>query len=260
MHGIRLCPSSPPRCLTTALAGGRHATHCLFSSLSSFLWLDWWFFPASKYLWCQLVGNILRRTLYGFFQQLSCLQNHSHHFGALHGVVWALCGLLLLQHPADGATGSSCLLGRLDLAHGLQVPGRKGKTAHKVFQNIELVSQITVTCVSLSKCPILLQIIQKCFTQAILRKFFDKNGFCFANFIFFQLEKDERSEDESVDEEDEVEKAGSQHLDDGEGEHCWEKSSRDSLNSTLSKLTSSCVLNNLTNHRASAAIRIRKAQ
>lgn len=86
-----------------------------------------------------------------------------------------------------------------------------------------------------------------------------KNKFCIANFVFFQLEKDERSDDESEDEEEEEDKSGREHLDDGGGEHCWEKR-RDSLNSTLSKLTSSCVLNNLTNHRASAAHRMRKAQ
>lgn len=79
------------------------------------------------------------------------------------------------------------------------------------------------------------------------------------NFILFQLEKDERSDDESEAEEEEDDKAGNEHSDHGGREHCWEKS-RDSLNSTLSKLTSSCVLNNLTNHRASAANRMRQAQ
>lgn len=79
------------------------------------------------------------------------------------------------------------------------------------------------------------------------------------NFILFQLEKDERSDDESEAEEGEDDDAGNERLDHGAEEHCWEKS-RDSLNCTLSKLTSSCVLNNLTNHRASAAHRMRKAQ
>lgn len=78
-------------------------------------------------------------------------------------------------------------------------------------------------------------------------------------FLGGKLEKDERSDDESEAEEEEDDKAGNEHSDHGGREHCWEKS-RDSLNSTLSKLTSSCVLNNLTNHRASAANRMRQAQ
>lgn len=66
-----------------------------------------------------------------------------------------------------------------------------------------------------------------------------------------QLEKDERSDEESeVDEEE-----------DGvdQDDCCWEKS-RDTLNSKLSMLTSSCVLSNLTNHRSSVVHRIRKGQ
>lgn len=78
------------------------------------------------------------------------------------------------------------------------------------------------------------------------------------NCISLQLEKDERSDDESEVEEEEDDK-GDQNVDQGGGEYYWEKS-RDPLNSTLSMLTSSCVLNNLTNHRASAADRMRKAQ
>lgn len=127
---MHLCSSSLPRCLTTAVAGGRHETHCLFSSLSSSLWLDWWYSPASKSSVIWGINLWVTRTMYRSFQQLNCLQNHSHHFGALHGVIWTFCGLLLLQRPADGATGPSCLLGRFDLAHGLQVPRRKGKTVH----------------------------------------------------------------------------------------------------------------------------------
>lgn len=72
-----------------------------------------------------------------------------------------------------------------------------------------------------------------------------------------QLEKDERSDEESeVEEEDE--NRGEKNVDQG-GDYSWEKS-RDTLNSRLSMLTSSCVLNNLTNHRASVADKMRKAQ
>lgn len=73
-----------------------------------------------------------------------------------------------------------------------------------------------------------------------------------------QLEKDERSDEESEVEEEEDDKGGEENMDQG-GDYCWEKS-RDTLNSKLSMLTSSCVLNNLTNHRASVADRMRKAQ
>lgn len=52
-------------------------------------------------------------------------QNHPHHPGALHGDVPTLCWLLLLQRHADGAAGSSRLLGWLDLTHGLQVTERQ---------------------------------------------------------------------------------------------------------------------------------------
>lgn len=72
-----------------------------------------------------------------------------------------------------------------------------------------------------------------------------------------QLEKDERSDEESeVEEEDD--KRGEKNVDQG-GDYSWEKS-RDTLNSRLSMLTSSCVLNNLTNHRASVSDKMRKAQ
>ncbi len=73
-----------------------------------------------------------------------------------------------------------------------------------------------------------------------------------------QLEKDERSDEESEVEEEEEDKGGEENTDQG-GDYCWEKS-KDTFNSKLSMLTNSCVLNNLANHRASAADRMRKAQ
>lgn len=69
-----------------------------------------------------------------------------------------------------------------------------------------------------------------------------------------QLEKDERSDEESEIEEEEGDMGGEEHAD-----CCWERS-KDTLNSKLSVLTNTCVLNNFTNHRASAADRMRKAQ
>ncbi|KAK7945801.1 hypothetical protein WMY93_001529 [Mugilogobius chulae] len=69
------------------------------------------------------------------------------------------------------------------------------------------------------------------------------------------LLEDERSDDESEFEEDDKEE---EHLEQG-ATCCWDRG-KDSLNSKLSVLTNSCVLNNLTNHRASAADRMRKAQ
>lgn len=73
-------------------------------------------------------------------------------------------------------------------------------------------------------------------------------------FLKGKLEKDERSDEES--EVEEEEDKGDVDL---EGECYWEKST-DTLNSKLSMLTNSCVLNNLTNHRSSVADRMRKAQ
>lgn len=72
-----------------------------------------------------------------------------------------------------------------------------------------------------------------------------------------QLEKDERSDEESEVEEEEDDKGGEGNVD--QGDYCWERS-KDTLNSKLSMLTNSCVLNNLTNHRASVSNRMRKAQ
>nr|XP_046265336.1 ceramide synthase 2-like isoform X2 [Scatophagus argus]XP_046265337.1 ceramide synthase 2-like isoform X2 [Scatophagus argus] len=77
-------------------------------------------------------------------------------------------------------------------------------------------------------------------------------------FLKGKLEKDERSDDESEAEEEEDDKGGEENVDRG-GDYCWEKS-KDTMNSKLSMLTNSCVLNNLTNHRASVADRMRKAQ
>uniref|UniRef100_A0A673C2D2 Ceramide synthase 2-like n=1 Tax=Sphaeramia orbicularis TaxID=375764 RepID=A0A673C2D2_9TELE len=76
-------------------------------------------------------------------------------------------------------------------------------------------------------------------------------------FLKGKLEKDERSDEESELEEEGDDKEGEENMD--QDDFCWERS-KDSLNSKLSMLTNSCVLNNLTNHRASVADRMRKAQ
>ncbi|KAM9844423.1 ceramide synthase 2-like [Aulostomus maculatus] len=72
-------------------------------------------------------------------------------------------------------------------------------------------------------------------------------------FLKGKLDKDERSDEESEVEEDKGEESADQE------DYCWERS-KDALNSKLSMLTNSCVLNNLTNHRASVTDRMRKAQ
>lgn len=77
-------------------------------------------------------------------------------------------------------------------------------------------------------------------------------------FLKGKLEKDERSDEESEVEEEEEDKGGEENKHQG-GDCYWEKS-KDSLNSRLSMLTNSCVLNNLTNHRSSVVDRMRKAQ
>ncbi|KAG7524335.1 hypothetical protein JOB18_010580 [Solea senegalensis] len=75
-------------------------------------------------------------------------------------------------------------------------------------------------------------------------------------FLVGKLEKDVRSDEESEAEQDEEEEDKGEE----EDEDCiWERS-KDTLNSKLSILTNSCVLNNLNNHRGSAVDRIRKAQ
>lgn len=85
---------------------------------------------------------------------------------------------------------------------------------------------------------------------------------CFSNVkslcICFcpQLEKDERSDEESGAEEEEEEKEGDKNSD----QDCYWEKSKETLNSKLSMLTNSCVLNNLTHRRSSVAKRIRKAQ
>ncbi|KAJ0011741.1 hypothetical protein NQD34_012716 [Periophthalmus magnuspinnatus] len=75
-------------------------------------------------------------------------------------------------------------------------------------------------------------------------------------FLKGKLEKDERSDDESDIEE--YDKEDEEQFEQG-ATCCWDRG-KDSLNSKLSVLTNSCVLNNLTNHRASVADRMRKAQ
>ncbi|KAF7665503.1 hypothetical protein LDENG_00141370 [Lucifuga dentata] len=70
-------------------------------------------------------------------------------------------------------------------------------------------------------------------------------------FLNGKMHKDERSDEESEIEEEDGKAEG--------GDYCWEKS-KDTINSKLSMLTNSCVLSNLTIHRASTANRRRKAQ
>uniref|UniRef100_A0A1A8A2I1 Ceramide synthase 4 n=1 Tax=Nothobranchius furzeri TaxID=105023 RepID=A0A1A8A2I1_NOTFU len=77
-------------------------------------------------------------------------------------------------------------------------------------------------------------------------------------FLKGKLEKDERSDEESGVEEEEEEKGGEENTDQG-GDCYWGKS-KDNLNSKISMLTNSCVLNNLNHHRSSVAKRMRKAQ
>ncbi|XP_075953516.1 ceramide synthase 2-like [Anarhichas minor] len=77
-------------------------------------------------------------------------------------------------------------------------------------------------------------------------------------FLKGNLEKDERSDEESEVEEEEDDKGEEENADRG-GDYCW-KRRKDKMNSKLSMLTNSCVLNNLTNHRASVADKMRKAQ
>lgn len=86
---------------------------------------------------------------------------------------------------------------------------------------------------------------------------------CFSNIIKSlcicfcpQLVKDERSDEESGAEEEEEEKEGDENKD----QDCYLERSKETLNSKLSMLKNSCVVNNLTHHRSSAAKRIRKAQ
>lgn len=74
------------------------------------------------------------------------------------------------------------------------------------------------------------------------------------DLLLLQLEGDERSDEESQGEEEEAHKGEEAE---GDQDFSWEKST---LNSKLSMLTSSCVLNNLANHRASLANKMRKAQ
>uniref|UniRef100_A0A3B3X651 TLC domain-containing protein n=1 Tax=Poecilia mexicana TaxID=48701 RepID=A0A3B3X651_9TELE len=77
-------------------------------------------------------------------------------------------------------------------------------------------------------------------------------------FLKGKLEKDERSDEESEADLEEEDKAKEDKTDPG-GDCYWEKS-KETLNSKLSALTNSCVLNNLTHHRSSVANRARKAQ
>lgn len=69
---------------------------------------------------------------------------------------------------------------------------------------------------------------------------------------YAQVEKDERSDDES-DVEEEGEDSGM------EGECCWEQS-KGTLNSKLGSLADNCVLNNLTHQRRNMNSRLPKAR
>ena len=79
-------------------------------------------------------------------------------------------------------------------------------------------------------------------------------------FCVFQLDKDERSDEESeLEEEDDDDDKGEGEEKDEEGECCWERS-KDALNAKLKMLNKSFVLNNLTNHRAAIVSKMRKAR
>ncbi|XP_028988295.1 ceramide synthase 2-like [Betta splendens] len=71
-------------------------------------------------------------------------------------------------------------------------------------------------------------------------------------FLKGELQKDERSDDESETEQEEDEGASPD-------DHRWERR-KDALNSKLAALSNTCVLNNFSHHRSSAAARTRKAQ
>ncbi|XP_053738845.1 ceramide synthase 2-like [Synchiropus splendidus] len=75
-----------------------------------------------------------------------------------------------------------------------------------------------------------------------------------SKFLKGEMDKDERSDEESEPEEP-IEDGSTE----GDGGHSW-KRNKDSMNNKLSMLTNNCVLNNLTNHRATVAERMRKAQ
>ncbi|XP_045080865.1 ceramide synthase 2 [Coregonus clupeaformis] len=78
-------------------------------------------------------------------------------------------------------------------------------------------------------------------------------------FLFLgKLDKDERSDEESEPEEGEDDK-GDGEEEDEEVEYFGERS-KEALNLKLKILTNSCVLNNLTNHRAAVVSKMRKAQ
>ncbi|XP_015236364.1 PREDICTED: ceramide synthase 2-like [Cyprinodon variegatus] len=77
-------------------------------------------------------------------------------------------------------------------------------------------------------------------------------------FFKGKLEKDERSDEESEVDVEEEDRVKEEKMDQG-GDCYWEKS-KETLNSKLSVLTNSCVLNNLSYHRASVAKRTLKAQ
>ncbi|CAL8254288.1 unnamed protein product [Merluccius merluccius] len=66
-------------------------------------------------------------------------------------------------------------------------------------------------------------------------------------FVFLgKVEKDERSDEESEDDD-----GAEEWPDEGEGDGCWERSeSKGAMNSKLASLANNCVLNNLTNQRS----------
>lgn len=185
---MHLCPCSLPRCLTTAVGGGRHATHCLFSLLSSSSWPDWWYFPASKSsvfcgfnLWVTLSDThcteffnyltayrIIHTTLvlsmesfepfagYYFFNVLLMVLQALHIF-------WAGLILRMVYKFLGGKVGLQTLsdLKRETLYSKYWdfftwYNRRLTQYNDVVFENIDMVLQITVKHVILSKYLILL--------------------------------------------------------------------------------------------------------
>ncbi|XP_078791760.1 ceramide synthase 2 isoform X3 [Oryzias latipes] len=76
-------------------------------------------------------------------------------------------------------------------------------------------------------------------------------------FLKGKLEKDERSDEESVTEEEE-DNSEDENLD--QSRDCYWEKSKETLNSRLSALTNNCVLNNLTHQRLSLPNRMTKSQ
>uniref|UniRef100_A0A8C7YZ98 Ceramide synthase 4b n=1 Tax=Oryzias sinensis TaxID=183150 RepID=A0A8C7YZ98_9TELE len=97
---------------------------------------------------------------------------------------------------------------------------------------------------------LVLQVLHIFWAGLILRMVF--------KFLKGKLEKDERSDEESVAEEEEEDNSEDDNLD--QSRDCYWEKSKETLNSRLSALTNNCVLNNLTHQRLSLPNRMTKSQ